>query len=313
MQIEQLASMPVELPPPTTTTVADAAREAPPGPRWKTLLRTRLRTRGTLIVMAAVGLTLVGAKLFWPESTQPKTTAAATATTIEKKPLAAAKKPVLVLKAKAAPPAEAKPEEKVAGAAAAAEKPTASPSPTTAPVGGVAKKKVTRTAPANPLGPLYIDETNGFSIRFPAGWLIRTFNGDPWVIDAGDARVGLISIGFAPFPDGFTTESIPPDMIARKIKRRDDTTLHAQGYGMIGGRKALWSKSTGPLPMSHASPRMTRVNYILPLGDGRVLELRVAAAPELFDKLVPVMRKAVETFALHTPQRREREPIASAR
>jgi hypothetical protein len=58
---------------------------------------------------------------------------------------------------------------------------------------------------------------------------------------------------------------------------------------------------------------MTRVNYILPLGDGRVLELRVAAAPEVFDRLVPVMRKSVETFALQTPRKREREPVASAR
>ena len=64
--------------------------------------------------------------------------------------------------------------------------------------------------------------------------------------------------------------------------------------------------------MAYASPRMTRVNYILPLGDGRVLELRVAAAPEQFDRLVPVMRKSVETFVLQTPRKREREPMASA-
>ena len=49
---------------------------------------------------------------------------------------------------------------------------------------------------------------------------------------------------------------------------------------------------------------MTRVNYIMPLGDGRVLELRVAASPEQFDRLVPVMKKAVETFALQTPRRK---------
>jgi hypothetical protein len=50
--------------------------------------------------------------------------------------------------------------------------------------------------------------------------------------------------------------------------------------------------------MTHAAPRMTRVNYILPTGDGRVLELRVAAAPDQFDRLVPIMKKAVETFRL---------------
>jgi hypothetical protein len=193
-------------------------------------------------------------------------------------------------------------------------------SPTTAPVASAKSKSATTAnamANSDPLGALYIDETNGFSVRFPAGWVIRTFNGDPWKVDVGDGRVGLISVGFSPFPEAFTTDSIPPDWIARKIKKRQDTTLHGQGYAMVGGRKALWSKSTGPLPMTNAAPRMTRVNYVMPIGDGRILELRVAASPEQFDRLVPVMKRAVETFKLQPPgsaaaAAAAAEPVANA-
>ena len=301
MQIEQLASMPVELPPATTTTIADAAAASPKGLSFRELLRTKWRSRGAFIVYAALGLTLLGCKMFWPSG--PSDVAASPARAA--KPAAVAAKPspkqpaAKAAGAAAATPAEAAPTSTVAkttaasaaAPGAAAKKPSA---PTTAPVAAARAK-------ADPLGALYIDETNGFSIRFPAGWVMRTFDGEPWVIDVGDGRVGLISVGFAPFPEALTTENIPPDWVAKKIRKRHDTTLHGQGYAMIGGRKALWSKSTGPLPMTHAAPRMTRVNYVLPIGDGRVLELRVAAAPEQFDRLVPVMRKSVGTFKLHTP------------
>jgi hypothetical protein len=318
MQIEQLASMPKELPPRTTTTIFDAAAASPKIWSFRSLVMARWRSKGALILYVAFAMTLLGCKMFWPEprqadaslpKTKAKATATATPTWTETGPATATKSQQTSGKSNVAKPADAK-----ATPVASARKPApaAAAAPTTAPVAS-AKAKRPRTATPDPLGPLYIDETNGFSVRFPAGWLIRTFEGDPWVIDVGDVRVGLISVGFAPFPEAFTTDSIPPDWIAKRIKRRADTTLHAQGYAMIGGRKALWSKATGPLPMTNASPRMTRVSYILPLGDGRVLELRVAAAPEQFDRLVPVMRKAVETFALQTPRRREREPMASAR
>ena len=116
------------------------------------------------------------------------------------------------------------------------------------------------------------------------------------MLDCGDGRVGLLSIGFSPFPADFTAENIPPEWVARRIKKRNDTTLHSQGYALIAGKKALWSKSTGPLPMSNGEPKMTRVNYIVPLGDGRVMELRIAATPELFEQLMPTLRQSVESF-----------------
>jgi hypothetical protein len=286
MQIENLNTMPTELPPATSTSVGDAAAAAPSLLSWKTVLLSKLRTRGALIILAAFALTVVGTKLLWPSvATAPET----------KRPVASK----MVVKAKSSAAAATETAEKPARVATT-KKPAATTPAAGAPVAST-KSKSAQTTATQQLGALYIDDANGFSIRFPAGWSLRSFKGEPWVIDAGDGRVGLISVGFSPFPDGFTTDSIPPDWIARKIKRRTDTVLHGQGYATIGGRKALWSKSTGPLPMTHANPRMTRVNYILPIGDGRVLELRVAAAPEQFDGLVPVMKKAVETFKLHTP------------
>jgi hypothetical protein len=135
-------------------------------------------------------------------------------------------------------------------------------------------------------------------MRFPAGWSIRTFPGDPWVLDAGDVKSGLISIGFSPCPSDITADKLLPETIARRIKRRPNTTLHAQGRCDITGRKAIWSKSTGPIPMTNAEPIMTRVQYIIPLGDGRVLELRVAAPPDRFDATTSLMKRSLDSFAI---------------
>jgi len=61
------------------------------------------------------------------------------------------------------------------------------------------------------------------------------------------------------------------------------------------------------LPMITSTPKMTRVNYILPLPDGRVVEIRIAAAPDQFDRIFPTMKRAVQTFQLTAP------PPAAAR
>jgi len=156
-------------------------------------------------------------------------------------------------------------------------------------------------APAEPLGPVYSDDAHGFTMRFPTGWAIHTFTGDPWVLDCGDVKSGLISVGFSPCPAEITADKLLPEAIARRIKRRPNTTLHGQGRCTIAGRAALWSKSTGPLPMTNADPMMTRVQYIIPLGDGRVLEIRVAAPPEKFDAMTALMKKAMDSFQV-TPR-----------
>ena len=79
------------------------------------------------------------------------------------------------------------------------------------------------------------------------------------------------------------------------------TRFHAssfEGYGLIDGRKCLWHKYTGNVTFSKTSVRMTAVHYLLPLGDGRALELRLASTPEQFAKLAPVMKESVESFKI---------------
>ena len=80
MQIEQLASMPAELPPPTHTTVFDAAAKSPKIWSFKTLVMAKWRSRGALILYAAVGLTLLGCKMFWPAPQKANASAAKVAT-----------------------------------------------------------------------------------------------------------------------------------------------------------------------------------------------------------------------------------------
>jgi len=45
---------------------------------------------------------------------------------------------------------------------------------------------------------------------------------------------------------------------------------------------------------------MTAVHYLLPLQDGRALELRLAATPEKFNELGPRMKQSLDTLKLLT-------------
>src|SRR4051812_19893338 len=65
MQIEKLVSMPIQLPPPTTTTIFDDARKAPRIWSVKSLVMAKWRSKGALILYATLGLTLLGCKMFW--------------------------------------------------------------------------------------------------------------------------------------------------------------------------------------------------------------------------------------------------------
>ena len=49
---------------------------------------------------------------------------------------------------------------------------------------------------------------------------------------------------------------------------------------------------------SRFAPRMTRVQYLVPLNDGRALELRIAATPEQFEKLSPLMKQSAASIKL---------------
>jgi hypothetical protein len=165
----------------------------------------------------------------------------------------------------------------------------------------VSRKASTQPArsPTTALGPAYMDEVNGFAVRFPAGWQIKTFvNSGNWILDASDGRDALISVGFAPFPKDVRADQIKPELMAESIRSQPQTTLHGMGLGAVDGRKALWAHSTGPLQMTDASPRMTRVHYLVPLQDGRALELRLAARPEKYEQMSGLMKQAAESFKL---------------
>lgn len=146
------------------------------------------------------------------------------------------------------------------------------------------------------LGPVFVDDTNGYYMRFPAAWSIRKFDGQPWVVECGDGKSALISLGFSAFPAEYTADDINLDWVGKRIKKRSDTQLNAQGYATIMNRKAVWSKSTGPMQIGASQAKVVRTTYILPLGDGRVAEIRIAASPEQYEKLAGVMKNAVSTF-----------------
>lgn len=148
---------------------------------------------------------------------------------------------------------------------------------------------------ADPLGPLYVDEVNGFSIRFPARWSLRATADTPWVLDCGDPDRGLISIGFS------SSTRAP----ARQVSAaHSETTLHARGSAVISGRKAIWNKITGPLNAARPE-RVTRITYVLPVAKNRLLEVRVAATPSAFEEIIPLMKQSVATLRLKRPVNRD--------
>jgi hypothetical protein len=120
-------------------------------------------------------------------------------------------------------------------------------------------------------------------------------------VDATDGRGAAISVGLSRGPTTASADRFTLDAIAGGIKAQPNTRLEAQGYAKIDGRRCVWSRSTGPTWMtskSDAKLRMTRVQYVIPLNDGRAIELRIAALPEQFDKLAPLMKQSAASFRL---------------
>ena len=241
-------------------------------------LLSRLKSRRALVGVAVVGLALAGSWYYFDNSL-PQTASAMT------RPMTGA-----------GDKNSASARRGGATSRPAAIASVATTLPSIAPLSTAAQTVVVQEV--DPLGATYIDKANGFSIRFPAVWAIRCINADPWVVDCGDASTGMISIGFSPCPKDLKADQLLPESIARRIKRHPGTTLSGQGRTTIAGKKALWFKSTGPLPLSNGSPTMTKVQYIVPLGDGRIMEIRVAAPPGQFGYVGDMMKRAVDTFAL---------------
>lgn len=204
-------------------------------------------------------------------------------TTRSRKPVAA--RPVVANSVAARPVVPPKP----AVSSAAVVRTTASAAP-----------KPTAPRTEDPLGPLYVDEVNGFSIRFPARWAMRATAGTRWLLDCGDPNRGMISVGFSsPTRDPEQTTSAT----------RGTNTLHARGSATISGRKATWSKITGPLDSS-APKRVTRITYVLPVAKGRAVEVRVAATPQEFEAIAPLMKQSVATLRL-TPRAARSQMLAT--
>lgn len=180
--------------------------------------------------------------------------------------------------------------------------PPANPRPVPAATKPVAVRPAQKSAPKpfeDDLSEVYADHANGYSIRFPSGWIREKFdNGDPWIMDATDGRSALISIGFSPLPAHVDLSQLHPEVLASHISSQSRTRLEGQGRGTIDGRPCLWFRYSSPLALTSSSQIMTMVHYFLPLRDGRMLELRFASAPEQFAKLGPLLRKSVATFKL---------------
>jgi hypothetical protein len=192
-----------------------------------------------------------------------------------------------------------------AAAATTPKKPVApsTTEPATAKSAALAATPTTVAGPksASTLGPRYVDRSAGYSVQFPAGWRYQpSAESGVWMLDATDGQSAIISVGFSKLPANLTADQIPPERVTRGLQKRVGTTVLATGYTTLGGRRAIWHKYTGPITRPDAPVRMTAVHYLLPLQDGRALELRLAATPEKFNELGPRMKQSLDTFKLLT-------------
>ncbi|HXE55009.1 MAG TPA: hypothetical protein VN541_18450 [Tepidisphaeraceae bacterium] len=151
--------------------------------------------------------------------------------------------------------------------------------------------------PADALSDRYVDNANGYSIQFPVGWSSKTFaSGQPWFVDVSDGKTGLISVGFSPFPSSAGIDQIKPAGLKSHILARPSTRILGQGHATIAGQKALWFRYCGPIDTATGTQTLQVVHYYVPLHDGRMLELRMGAAPADFGKVAPLLKKSASTL-----------------
>ena len=178
------------------------------------------------------------------------------------------------------------------------------PVPQPRPVAKAARPQPPRPSAKRPvrgddLAEPYVDQANGYSIRFPFGWIREKFDpAGPWVVDSTDGKNAIISIRFSPVPPDTTLGQLHPETLAQYIREQPRTNLEGQGRAVLGGRESLWFRYTAPLALTNTSQVMTMLHYFLPLDDGRMLELRFASTPEQFNHLGPLMRKSIGSFKL---------------
>lgn len=162
-----------------------------------------------------------------------------------------------------------------------------------------------RVAPKTPAGrdalaERFADKANGYSIQLPSGWATRQLaSGEPWFLVATDGKGAVISVGFSPFASSAGIEQLKPTMTAR-YQAQPATHLSGQGTGPIDGHKAIWFRYTGPIDTAAGHQVMECVHYYVPLHDGRMMELRLSAAPDRFATAAPMLRKSLATIKLLT-------------
>jgi len=160
------------------------------------------------------------------------------------------------------------------------------------------KPLVTKPSADHDLADQHTDHTNGYSIRFPAGWTSTQFaGGDPWFIEVSDGKTGLISVGFSPFAATAGIDQLNPTKLATHLAQKR-TTVQGHGYGTIDGQPCIWLKYTGPIKGAIGEQPMTVIHYFVPLHDGRMFELRMASIPELFAKMGPILKKSAASVKL---------------
>lgn len=149
------------------------------------------------------------------------------------------------------------------------------------------------------LADAYVDHANGYSIRFPAGWSNTEYTGgDPWFIEVSDGKSGLISIGFSRFPASAGIDQLNASQMSARLNSQRHTAVEGHGQTTLAGQTCLWLKYTGPIKSSAGDQLMTVIHYYLPLHDGRMLELRVAASPHAFAKQARILRKSAASVKL---------------
>ena len=209
-----------------------------------------------------------------------------------------------------APRAQQAPQKPAPGgtvaAGPAAGAPNARPQAAARRVAAPATPPAKGKAPAAPramsaLGARYTDRAGGYSVQFPVGWTSRPLKDGCWVIDASDGQAAAISVGFSRFPAAVSVDQLVPEKVTKGLQKRAGTVVHASGFGSVAGRRCVWHKYTGPVSRPEGNARMTVVHYLLPLQDGRALEVRVAATPERFGEMAPRMKQSLDSFKLLTP------------
>lgn len=159
--------------------------------------------------------------------------------------------------------------------------------------------KAPRGQAASDLSDRYTDNANGYSIQFPAGWNNKTFaSGDPWNAEVSDDRSGMISIGFSPFPSSATVDQLKADRLAARLQSQSHAVVRGHANAVIDGHKGLWFRYTAPVETALGRQTMECVHYYVPLRDGRMLELRLAAVPDKFAAVAPLLHKSLATLKL---------------